>query len=453
MPTRPSALAAVYWRRAVRYVRRQLVWNNIYRATSYLRSALWVVPLVAILLVLVLAPVFRSFDHWLGWRLAGLSMRGAQSLFDSIISLTLSFIVFTFGSLLVAIQVASGQLTPRIIATTLLRNNVVRYSVGLFVFTLVFAISAQNRLETAMEAVAVLAALLGVACTATFLFLIDYAARLLRPVSIVAHVANGGLEVIKALYPAPAAECPGDEAAASVPAGLKRRVLLHDGRSEHVLAVDVETLVREAGRTGGIIEFVPHVGDFVAAEAPLFVLHGGATAIPEHRLHVTVAFGSERTIEQDPLYAFRIIIDIALKALSPAINDPTTAVHAIDQLHRLLRVVGSRDLTGGAIRGRNGDGRVIVRTPNWDDFVTLACTEIRLSGAGNVQVARRLRAMFDHLLETLPAYRHPAIQREAARLTRTIQSLYRLPEDLELAQMADLQGLGVPDNRSRPNES
>jgi uncharacterized membrane protein len=122
-----------------RFVRSKLTWNRVYHATSYLKSALWTVPLVAIVLVLASTPVLRRLDAWLGWRMSGLAVAGAQALYQTVITLTLSFLVFTFGSLLVAIQVACGQLTPRIIATLLLRDNVVRYSVGLFVFTLVFA--------------------------------------------------------------------------------------------------------------------------------------------------------------------------------------------------------------------------------------------------------------------------------------------------------------------------
>ncbi len=86
-----------------------------------------------------------------GGDLAGLSPAGATALYQTFIALTLNFLVFTFGSLLVAIQVAGGQLTPRIIATTLLRNNVVRYSVGLFVFTLVFAVAALNRQDESVH--------------------------------------------------------------------------------------------------------------------------------------------------------------------------------------------------------------------------------------------------------------------------------------------------------------
>ena len=161
------------------------------------------------MLVLAIAPALRMLDVWLGWRLAGLGVAGAQALYQTVITLTLSFIVFTFGSLLVAIQVASGQLTPRIIATTLLRDNVVRYSVGLFVFTLVFAVMALDRLETTVhEMVAFVTAVLGITCMATFLFLIDYAARLLRPVSILARVGDEGVAVIKSVYPNPAGDAP-----------------------------------------------------------------------------------------------------------------------------------------------------------------------------------------------------------------------------------------------------
>ena len=435
--------AAPFWRRAERSVRRTLVWNNVYRATSYLRSALWIVPFLSILLVLAVAPVLRTLDNRLAWRITGLGMSGAQSLYQTVITLTLSFLVFTFGSLLVAIQIAGGQLTPRIIATTLLRDKVVKYSVGLFVFTLIFAVMALDRLERNVhEIVSFVAAVLGLACMATFLFLIDYAARLLRPVSILARVGNEGLVVIESVYPNEAGEAPDVVATVRPLPDAPRRIVGHGSTSEIVLAVDLETLVREARRANGVIEFVPQVGDFVACEEPLFVLYGGVVAMGDDDLRATVAFGVERTMEQDPLFAFRILVDIGLKALSPAINDPTTAVLALDQIHRLLRVVGNRQLRSESIADAAGVLRVIYRTPNWEDFVHLSCHEIRAYGAGNVQVARRMRALFDNLVSSLPAYRHEALNQESRRLDRTIESLYTLPEDLALARIPDSQGLG-----------
>jgi uncharacterized membrane protein len=441
-PTRAIVRAIARWRRFRRFVRSKLTWNRLYRATSYLKSALWTVPLIAIVIELPTTHLVHALDEWLGWRLAGLAVAGAQAMYQTVITLTLSFLVFTFGSLLVAIQIAGGQLTPRIIATTLLRDNVVRYSVGLFVFTLVFAVGALNRLEESThELVALVTGALGVACIADFLFLIDYAARLLRPVSVVARVGEEGLAVIKSVYPEPTT---GFAAAGGwrAQAGPASRVVLHQGKSEIVLAVDLPTLVAIARRSDGMIELAHQVGDFVAVEEPLFVLYGGAAALDDRRLHAAVAFGTERTLEQDPMFVFRILVDIALKALSPAINDPTTAVLAIDQVQRLLRVVGKRQLRGEVVPDEAGRPRVIFRTPNWEDYVHVACTEIRACGASNVQVARRLRAMLQNLVESLPPHRHAVLQEELERLNQTIEKLYALPGDLALARIADSQGLG-----------
>jgi uncharacterized membrane protein len=430
------------WRRAKRDVRRKLTWSWIYRATSYSRSALWIVPLIAIMAVLILVPIIRAIDATIDGNVFGIGPQGAQALYQTVITLTLSFLVFTFGSLLVAIQIAGGQLTPRIIATTLLRDNVVRYTVGLFVFALLFSIMALNRLEgTEPGFVAFLAAILGLGCLVAFLFLIDYSARLLRPVSILARVAEEGLEVIETVYPEVVADG-ADPPGAPTELPESRRVVVNTGPSQIALAVDVDTLMREARRTRGVVEFAPMVGDFVSYEEPLFILYGGATAIDDQKLRTAVALGPERTMEQDPLFAFRILVDIALKALSPAINDPTTGVLAIDQIHRLLRSVGKRLLGHAVLADSLGQPRIIYRTPNWEDFVHISCNEIRFCGAGNTQIARRLRALIENLIATLPPHRRPALEAERARLDEALKALYPIPGDLALARVPDSQGLG-----------
>jgi uncharacterized membrane protein len=209
-----------------------------------------------------------------------------------------------------------------------------------------------------------------------------------------------------------------------------------------VLAVDLDGLVAHARRTNGIVEFIPQVGDFVAMEEPLFHLYGGASAIDDRGLQESVAFGSERTIEQDPTFAFRILVDIAIKALSAAINDPTTAVTAIDQLQRLLSIVGLRKLSGDEIRDVAGASRLVFRTPNWGDYVQLSCIEIRHCGAGSVQIMRRLRAMLEGLMRTLPPHRHAELRQQLELLDRTIEATYPFPEDVAVARIPDTQGLG-----------
>ena len=428
-----------------------MTWNRRYQVKSYLRSSLWIIPLFALLFQQVAWALAHTLDTHLAWEGLGFGVTGAQALLNAIITLTLSFIVFTFGSLLVAIKVASGQYTPRIIATTLLRDNVIRYTVGLFVFTFLFGIRDLGRTETTVhQFVAFVAGLLGLICIVAFLFLIDYAARMLRPVSLIRRVGEYGLAVMESVYPERSAEAQSIAGSQQSP-GPSERTILHRGKSAIVVAVNVETLFVEAEKAKGVIKFVPEVGDFVGAGEPLFLLHGGADAIDERKLRASVVLGSERTMDQDPLFAFRILVDIAIKALSKAINDPTTAVLAIDQLDRLLRSAGTRNLRTDQILDRAGRLRVIFRTPNWEDFVHLAFTEIRFYGAENMQVARRLRAMILTLTDVLPAQRHEVLCKELELLDRAIERLYVLPEDLKLARIPDSQGLGGSSHSEEPS--
>src|SRR5262249_4759037 len=183
-----------------------------------------------------------------------------------------------------------------------------------------------------------------------------------------------------------------------------------------VLAFDSKGLVSIAGRANCLIELIPQVGDFVANGDPLFRLFQGGEGIKDEELRNSVAVGQERTMQQDPMFAFRIIVDIAIKGLSPAINDPTTAVLAIDQIHHLLRTVGERYLGEGRETDRTGRVCLAYRTPNWEDFVSLSLTEIRQFGSNSIQVTRRLQAMLENLIETLPERRREALEHELTML-------------------------------------
>jgi uncharacterized membrane protein len=404
-------------------------WSIFYGVRSYLRSSIWVVPFIAIPFALVITRLVHWLDARLGWSLLDFALPGAQALLQAIVTATLSFVVFTFGSLLVAIQVASAQLTSRIIATTLLRNDVVKYTVALFIFTLMFALGAQNRMEKDVhQLVMLLAALLVILSFAAFFYLIDYASRLLRPITILAHVGGDGLSVIENVYPvlSHGADSPTGD---FVTLGVPDRVIRQQGTSGIVLAVNVEQLEAEAGRAMGCIELVPQVGDFVAVDEPLFNLYGGARSIDGNNLRSAIALGSERTLEQDPTFAFRIVV-------------------AIDQLHRLLRMVGARHLRTDELSDEAGQLRLIFRTPKWEDFVNLAFSEIRSCGSNNLQIVRRLRAMIDNLVLTLPAHCHPPLQQQLSLLDREIARYFVYPEDLALARIADSQGLGGRSGRS-----
>jgi len=425
-------------------------WHRAYSLKSYLRSTMWVVPVAAYVTSFFLIRIVGWIDDWLQWSWSWkVDVATVVTTLGSVVSATVAFIVFALSSLLVAIQIASAQLTPRIIATTLLRDNTIRGVVALFVLTLAFGVGtlarAQDRVPYLLLTVAIL---LAGGSTVAFIYLIDYAARLLRPVSIVWRLGQEGLAVIEDVYPAKV-KGPYTPSRLTAPPPPATRTIVHKGTSAIILAVDLQTLLREAVRTEGVIEFAHQVGNFLSVDEPLFHLYGAAAAADDKRLRGAVALGAERTLEQDATFSFRVIVDIAIKALSKAINDPTTAVLALDQLHRLLRAVGRRHLHDDVINDANGKPRVIFRTPNWDDFVELSCREIRLYGAENYQIARRMRAMLENLAATLPENRRPALLKELNLLDQTLQGVNLLPDDLALARTPDLQGLGAPMRQPR----
>ncbi|MGE5306222.1 MAG: DUF2254 family protein [Alphaproteobacteria bacterium] len=152
----------------------------------------------------------------------------------------------------------------------------------------------------------------------------------------------------------------------------------------------------------------------------------------------------ERTYEQDPKYPIRLLVDIAIKALSPAINDPTTAVQAIDQIEDLLRRLGRRGLNAGDAHDAEGSLRVIFPMPTWEDYLTLAFDEIRQYGSTSVQVMRRLRSALISLADSVVSdERINAVQRYLDQLDSSIDRSILDAIDRERARQEDRQGLGL----------
>src|SRR5205814_622215 len=151
----------------------------------------------------------------------------------------------------------------------------------------------------------------------------------------------------------------------------------------------------------------------------------------------------QRTFEQDPQYAIRLLVDIAIRALSPAVNDPTTAVQALDEIGDLLLRLGRSALGGGALRDPSGAVRVVLPVPSWDDFLRLAFEEITAYGASSVQVMRRMNALVSELTAALPPERRTALEYWRRRLDVSIERHFVDLDERRDASTRDRQGLGV----------
>ncbi len=421
-----------------------MTWLQRYRLRHLLRFSFWLVPVVWMLAAVLALPAVRWLDAQTSWRFFNYTDEGARQVLNGLSSSMLTFMVFAVSALLLVLQLASSALSPRIIAITF-ASRTPQVSVGVFVFSYVFALGAAARIENGhvpqlMVFVAILSNLLAIV---VFFWFVYRVATSLRPVAVLLALSRAGQRVIDEIYPLPWKASASERApqAAEALAGPSR-VIVHGGTSGTFLAFGVAELVKAAQRADCVIALIPQVGDFVAHGDPLFRIYPADRDLDAVSLSETVAFGPERTLEQDPAFAFRIIVDIASKALSPAINDPTTAVLALDQLHQDLLHLGLKQLASGRVTDEQGKLRLAYPTPQWEDFVALAVSEIRLFGANSIQVARRLRAMLEHLASALPEPRVAPLREELAMLQHIVDRAYPETKDRERAQTGDLQGIG-----------
>lgn len=415
-------------------------WRQRYRLLLYFRNSLWILPTASIVIAVVSVAILTRYEESIG-STTSVSAEGVRAIMSTVASSTFTLVVLVSSAVLLAIQLAGAQLTPRIIAMVY-RSPYQKLAFSIFVFTFTFSAVVLARIDKSAPLIASYVAAYGFLLNiALFILFIDNLGKMLRPSSAVRAVALSGRAVIRAAYPETIEEDTPPPVEIKTITNEKPRTVL-SATDGSLLAFDLKGLTVLAQRYDCVIELVPEVGQFVAEGDPLFRVYGGSEGPSEKSLRNSVAKGEERTPEQDPLFAFRILVDIASKALSPAINDPTTAVLAIDQIHHLLRDVGKRYLGDGRATDQAGKIRLIYRKPNWEDFVLLAITEIRHYGRDSIQVQRRLRAMLTDLVETLPARRAGILTAELALLASSSKRTFQDIADQNLAEAGDLQGIG-----------
>jgi uncharacterized membrane protein len=335
-----------------------MTWLQRYRVRHYVRNSIWMYPVAAMVMAIFAARTLHWFEASRGWQ-AGLNPETARAVLGALAGAMFSFIVFVCSSLLLVVQLASAQLTPRVIGS-IFCDPIVKLTLAIFVFTFTFALSAMIRIEATVPLlVSYLAAYGCVASVGVFLYLVDHVGKMLRPSGVFASVASQPHRVIENVYSRRLSDT--EPTMSETTEILKNEPALKvtSPTGGVVLAFDEVGLVALAVRHDCIIEMAPEVGNFVAPGDPVFRVYGNVPDLSVQQVRQSSAIGAERTMEQDPAFAFRMIVDIASKGLSPAINDPTTAVLAIDRIHHLLRHVGSRRLDNEKVR--DASGRV---TPN-----------------------------------------------------------------------------------------
>jgi uncharacterized membrane protein len=374
------------------------------------------------------------------------SLDTARDILTSTATGMIAFTGLVVASVLVVVQFAAGQYSPRLILW-FRRDRLVKHAIGSFLAAFLYSLVALRMIETrredfAPELTVLVALLLLVGASILFLALLQRVMDRLRPRALYAAVAREGLAAGRAVYPHPLT--PEGSAAddRSWVDPQPRAIPLH-GPSGVVTSFDRDLLLAVALEADATVELVVAVGEFVDTGLPVVRVHGGAR-VDEALLRAAIAIGEERTIEQDPAFAMRLIVDTAIRALSPAVNDPTTAVHGLDALEVVVRDLARRDLDASLARDAGGRVRVVWRSPGWSDVLDLAFDEIRAYGAPSVQVCRRMRAALEDLRASTAPERHAHIAEQLARLDAAVALAHAdgSPER-ELAFGADRTGIGL----------
>jgi uncharacterized membrane protein len=336
---------------------------------------------------------------------------------------------------MVVVQLAMGQFSPRIVQT-FLQDKPSQIAIGLFVATFAHAMLAMREVNSETKAVPgvaiVVAFVLVVLSIVVLVIYVDHIGKSLRVSSLIELVGEATRRTLDDRYP--------------------ERGERDDGPDGHIVCaphsgvvsrLDEAGLVAVAADADVVLELSAGLGAFIPAGSTLVTIRG-EVGVDEERITDAIVLGLDRSLDQDVGYGIRLLVDIAERSLADSpFLDPTTAVQALDRLHDCLRQLAPRPFPSGRLVDEDGRLRVVVPVMTWDDYVRLAFEEIRLAGAGSPQVARRLREVLDDLLDVAPPDRRPVLRTELELLDAAVRDRYRDPRDVELASVADRQGLGM----------
>jgi uncharacterized membrane protein len=357
--------------------------------------------------------------------------------------LALTGIVFSLA--FVMVQFSAVAYSPRLVLWVS-GDPVIWHSIGIFTATFLYAMGAEVWVDrSGSNKVPFLSGwlvmILTLASVAMFVALIQRIG-LLQVNRMLAFTGDFGRRVIEQMYP-PLETPPSVIRPEELSKSHVTQTILYSGKPQALQAIDIASLLSLSERTGGSVELLTSVGDTLISGNPLLRVLDGEHLVDEQTWRKAFGTGADRTFDQDPKYAIRLLVDIAIKALSPAINDPTTAVQALDQIQDLLVRLGHRRLEIGAVRNGEGVLRLSIPYPSWEDFLRLALDEIRACGATSLQVMRRIRALIRDLISDLPEERRSALEHQRERLNATIARSFADDEEKLEASMEDRQGLGL----------
>lgn len=441
--SRDTAGAEMVTARQLSARERAPLWSLRLHTRESLSRSFVFVPSIYLLGAVALGIALPAIDRArTGGSVLGVTTTGAQSILESVAAGMIAFSGLVVSVAVLVVQFGAGQYSPRLVQS-FRRDSAIKNAVGLFVAPGVYALVAvgniggSTRDRVGALTVSVALALMVAALVALFGF-IGRLLDLMRPRRIYSRLLRSFVAAIQQVYPQPAIDDVELRPIARLPVSAS---FSHRHRDEVLVGVDRARLVRAARRADVTIELTSPIGSHVRHDAPILLIRGGS-AIDDRVLRRALTFADGRRVTQDPSFAIRCIVDVAVRALSPAVNDPTSAVEGLDALEAALMHLGQRPIVGSAILDDEDTIRLLLPSPAWGDLVELALTEVRSYGASSPQVARRLTAVLDHLTHSLEPDRQAAVARQREALDRSLTRIYQDPDELAFVTTADSMGIG-----------
>jgi uncharacterized membrane protein len=430
------------------------------RLRELLRATFWLVPAMCVIAAIALAVGLLAFDQQLGPTHGVFLFPGspstARSFLSSIIQAMITFTGLVFTITIVVLQLTSAQFSPRVLRT-FLRDRTIRFSLGIFLATFVYAMvalrgvggSGSGGVQVPRVSLTV-ALVLVLVSVGTFIRYVAHIVNMIRAASIIGSIGSEARAHLELHFPADALP------ARTVALGRPVQDIVSPSAAV-LVAVNGDAIVRAAASADAVVVLAPRVGDYCPAGTVLMQVHRnltsdrGTTEPPRTRMNPErllegVSFDTERTLGQDLPFAFRQLVDIAQKGLSPGVNDPTTAVQAIDVIHDLLRRLCTRHLSGGCYADSDDVIRLVVPQLSFEGYLGLAVGQIWNYAQDAVQVPQRLAQMLADLERVaLPEYRG-AIDRYLVKVKAEADK-----DPTSDTTVSCVRGLGSPGSLKHPS--
>ena len=420
--------------------------GRLFRLRIRLSGAMWLPVLAANVVAIALAIVLPVLDEHIGdQRTLPITTSAAQTIFGALAGGMITFTGIVFSAVFVAAQIQTSSYSPRL-AARIRRDPVVIAGLAFptasasYALVALAAIGRQtNRSGDFVPAITVLFGLVLAGVTlGAFVALVQRAFESTQIGGILRTLMRRAYRVIDDVHPR---DAPSEDAVAP-PADPRPREITHAGAPAVIAAIDRAALLRVAEQTGGFVDVVPVVGEYLAAGRVVLRISGAREDAEPRLVRRVFVLARQRTVDQDPAFALRMLVDIAIRALSPAVNDPTTAVQVLDRVETLLVELAGRHPGPSIVVDHDGRARARVTAPRWSAYVELGLMEIRRYGADSPQVARRLTALYDRLGDVAGDDERGRVDLERRLLAEAVGAAFPDAEERRIVERADRLGLG-----------